>query len=518
MTVAGHHIPDGMVYVGGARPGDRSGSPCFIDPALEVARSNPDDAGVEMGYWPSYSQISPRCRLAYLRWLAGGKSGRGTDIGYVFLYFYGLERRMFVDGPDAREAAAIVAEVRRLRSIYGSNNSFQGYSGGFLNAAEVRAALVAGAGFEDFRPDLAAPAHSMPLALKLAIATRVAKDRPLTFELAIAGLFGLAPDALPFGEMVLEHARPQLLEMMRPRFEAACPLGFKLRARKDSRLRLLHRCATAGMEVELAASAGMGELCDPATLTWTKLIDLTAPAAAELQAFAKLVAYRPARAASLSAFAALPASLGPAAAGPTATAARDWLGQLPKPIARVGFAELARQALGESVAKWTLRHHRAVGDALAATAYGLEPHPAAGGIAIADDTPMFVFPDADAGRPRSSSYQAAAVGAEVAAAIAGVAPAARQSVQGGDRGCLRRARRASWGTGQSPGGGPELDPCRLRPGSARARPAPRRGAGDDQRMGVRPFRRAARRGRRAADSQRRASRPSPGGSRCGLSA
>ena len=40
-----------------------------------------------MGYWPSYSSISPEARAAYLGWLSTGKSDPQADIGYVFLYF-----------------------------------------------------------------------------------------------------------------------------------------------------------------------------------------------------------------------------------------------------------------------------------------------------------------------------------------------------------------------------------------------------------------------------------------------
>jgi hypothetical protein len=405
-----------------------SGAPCFIDPACEVARSDPDDAGAGMSYWPSYSSIGPRSRLAYLRWLAGGRADPKTNIGYVFLYFYGLERRLFIDRADRAEADVIVAEVARLRGIYGANNSFRGYSTGLLDTVRLRNRLDEGGAVDGFQPDLCGPLHVMPMDLKLAISARVAAGRALSFELAMAGLFGLEQGLLPFSYPVLAHARPQFLELMRPRFEAACPLGFKLAARKDSRLHLSHRCATADLVVDIVASTDGTSMPDPATLTWTKLIKLVEPVAAELEVFAKMKAYRPARVASLSAFTALPGGVTSVAAGPEAKAARDWLEQLPKPIAKVEFADLARRALGETSAKWTLWHHRAVGEALAATLYGIEPHPAKGGLSIADDTSMFVFRDPAAGWERTRAYLAAAVGAEVVAAVSRVDPATASAV------------------------------------------------------------------------------------------
>jgi hypothetical protein len=89
-----------------------------------------------MGYWPSYASIPPECRAAYLQWLLDGRRAPRAYIGYVFLYFYGLERRLLVDSqwsPAARaEHPALVREVERLLRIYGSNSSFNGYAGNLL--------------------------------------------------------------------------------------------------------------------------------------------------------------------------------------------------------------------------------------------------------------------------------------------------------------------------------------------------------------------------------------------------
>ena len=89
-----------------------------------------------MGYWPSYSTIAPACRAAYLQWLADGRHAPDAYIGYVFLYFYGLERRLLVDSQRSAAARAeretLVAEVGRLLRIYGTNGSFRGYAEGLL--------------------------------------------------------------------------------------------------------------------------------------------------------------------------------------------------------------------------------------------------------------------------------------------------------------------------------------------------------------------------------------------------
>ena len=137
VEVKGLTIP-GMVYVGENLP-DQSGyynDASLINPKLKVVNAEPWQHGEEIGYWASYSRIPAQCRGAYLKWHATERSEPETNIGYVFLFFYGLERRLFLDGREQRisepERQAIVDEVRRLLSIYGANRSFRGYASNLL--------------------------------------------------------------------------------------------------------------------------------------------------------------------------------------------------------------------------------------------------------------------------------------------------------------------------------------------------------------------------------------------------
>lgn len=138
VSVQGYDITSGLIYVGETLL-DTSGydnDACLINPKLKVSPAEPWDGGDEMGYWPQYSRIAAKCRGAYLKWLAGGRSEPKANIGYVFLFFYGLERKLFVDGQKdfvpAGERAEIVQEVNRLLKIYGGNRSFRGYASNLL--------------------------------------------------------------------------------------------------------------------------------------------------------------------------------------------------------------------------------------------------------------------------------------------------------------------------------------------------------------------------------------------------
>lgn len=138
ISVSDYSISDGMVYVGtGLSAPARYGIDCaLIDPELTVSKNNCDYRVRKMDYWPSYSEVSPEARGSYLKWLAEGKGDPEADIGYVFLYFYGLERRMIYDveySLGARnDVDAIQVEIERLLAIYGENRSFNIYANSLL--------------------------------------------------------------------------------------------------------------------------------------------------------------------------------------------------------------------------------------------------------------------------------------------------------------------------------------------------------------------------------------------------
>jgi len=99
VNVKGYDIPGGLIYVGSNLPDDYGydNDACLIDPKLKVSPAEPWEAGDQMGYWPKYDSIPAKCRGAYLKWLADGRMEPEAYIGYVFLFFYGLERRLFID-------------------------------------------------------------------------------------------------------------------------------------------------------------------------------------------------------------------------------------------------------------------------------------------------------------------------------------------------------------------------------------------------------------------------------------
>lgn len=77
-----------------------------------------------LNYWPSFTGLTPLQKGLFVKWLATGKKDSGIDIGYVFIYYYGLEYRALKEQQNLEE---ILFELIRLAKIY-DNHSFQNYS------------------------------------------------------------------------------------------------------------------------------------------------------------------------------------------------------------------------------------------------------------------------------------------------------------------------------------------------------------------------------------------------------
>jgi hypothetical protein len=137
IEIAGERIDDGMVYVGSRRADQvESLEPSFINQRLKVTRGAVNISNHLKGCSQNYRYLSSDARRAYLQWLSSGRKAPEANIGCVFLFFYGLERRALVDAIDDPSAATdipkIAIEVERLLSIYGGNISFKRYACSFL--------------------------------------------------------------------------------------------------------------------------------------------------------------------------------------------------------------------------------------------------------------------------------------------------------------------------------------------------------------------------------------------------
>jgi hypothetical protein len=120
-------IGSGQIRVEGSGPTE----PSTIYLRLPVRRPVDPAAVSRPSYYPSYAELTPEQRWVYLAWLCDVAAP--VNIGWVFLYYYGLERQLLT-GPF--EAA--LTEVVRLRQHH-SHSSFRSYTGrALLGAALMR--------------------------------------------------------------------------------------------------------------------------------------------------------------------------------------------------------------------------------------------------------------------------------------------------------------------------------------------------------------------------------------------
>lgn len=104
----------------------------FAEPSLIWTRL-PVQSNTELEtramYWPAYSRLNPETRYQYLRWLQD--ITQPTNLSYVFLYFYGLERHLLVGDYDGA-----VEEILRLVKHH-TQDSFRRYAASALTVASI---------------------------------------------------------------------------------------------------------------------------------------------------------------------------------------------------------------------------------------------------------------------------------------------------------------------------------------------------------------------------------------------
>ena len=153
VTVQGIILPDGMFYLG-SKLNALNGyniEPSLIDPKAQIAPSEADDTtDTRYNYYLSYSTIEPAVRRRYLEWLSSGRRASDIDAAFLFLFFYGLERRLVagliggkrkVEPADApikpEEERALRAEITRLMACY-DHASFQAHARELLEFLELK--------------------------------------------------------------------------------------------------------------------------------------------------------------------------------------------------------------------------------------------------------------------------------------------------------------------------------------------------------------------------------------------
>lgn len=366
-TVAGREI-GGMVYVG---PPPRVGGigeadNAFIDPAQSVAETGADFEGEGLHFWPNYATITPTARATYLDWLAGGRDDPRHHPGYVFLYFYGLERRVFVEQADTEERARIVAEVERLREAYGANRSVRRYLGAFLDAAKILEEPE-----EEPAPIFERTGYDIPALVLLAIGARAAAGVPLTSDWLLSWYLCHPETRL---RNAAERAFPEFRAYFQHLFDLRFPDGLPLRV-PERRLKLTYRAASGNFVADLTEI--IGDVPDIASLTepLATARELADEAAGGVDRFSRYLARNPNGRGTVEAHALLPEALWGLFPSAERDALESWAGER---IGQGGFVpveDLLTRMAGARPDKIGNRRLTDTADALARFGIGMAPDP-----------------------------------------------------------------------------------------------------------------------------------------------
>ena len=290
----------GMVYVDRA-PNRYRGEFAhgLIDPSLPVDAHPTDPEGAGLDYWPDYATISKRSRASYLEWLASGRSDAKYGVGYVFMYFYGLERRFFVDRPDSEERSALIAEVERLLQIYGSNRSIRGYFNNFLAAARFATSTEV-----EFPPAFD-PSWQTPISVQFMIGRQIRDRVPISADWMLSWYVTHPETSL---RTAAKRASREFQALFRIRFDERFSEGLKIGIPKR-RLSFSYQAAsgdfTASLDQLLEDIPDISRLTAPIT----KITPIVEKVTDELDRYSRYLGRNSDRRGTLRAHALLPSAL-----------------------------------------------------------------------------------------------------------------------------------------------------------------------------------------------------------------
>lgn len=410
-------VTSGLFYLGKSvpLPGGGSTDQYVINPNLHSKAVHADVSGQSMPYWPSYASISPAARMAFLDWMAEGRVGTEYGIGYVFIFFYGLEHRLFVEGaPDATQI--VIPEVERLLSIYGGNNSFRGYANNFL----LYGRIACGIPFSP--PQLSAernhsaeldPATRLYLGQKLSQSDKLSSHDALLWVLRQPDTYLRTPAVRCFDEFVA---------LWNIKFGEKFPDGFKVTVRKQS-IRFTYRAASGAFEIDIPGPHSTLPDVVSARQSLDPLKKIIQACTEEIEPFSRFIGKHADQRGSIEAASLLPSPLRTASTVAFRTAAERLSELMGERNTATTQCQNVLSAVGINCpehGKLTKLMHDRLSQALDVLDVAIEPDRRYGGAMAHLDDQVVIF-RADKGGPVDASkpaYQAKKVEVEVAALAA----------------------------------------------------------------------------------------------------
>lgn len=385
---AGLLIEDGMIYTS-QRTLAWPGEPSAIITSLSVGRiaAHPLE---NFGYYPSYDRISEGQRRCYLEWLCAGR--RDVDpaqrsLGYVFIFFYGLERRVLL---DRDRDPALLEEVLRLLQHYGTAHKSRSLRTYFLQFLHFAGWQLGTEIYRELWPQLLALDGDRPDedGLRFVLANLHQRGETLGWEVAYR--LALANQESRRSTVVM-RAQEKFLALFEQRFNEQFPGGLRVEAAKQEAF-VQYRSASGAMvqmtyehrqenpfELRIPNIAGLHRQFQALPAIWNSCVD-------DLSGYSRaLKSKRQGQDAALAAWQSLPPELRKIEDHPLKSAFTELLTSAPLEgdYTFVPTAMLATLAGVPERAKLTAAHSREVAELADGLGWQLAPDPRITGLPLA---------------------------------------------------------------------------------------------------------------------------------------
>jgi uncharacterized tellurite resistance protein B-like protein len=237
------YLISGMVYVSSDSPTwESEPSTIYLRQPVGTPLAS---SGRELPYWPSYANLLDEQRGLYLQWLAEERNtddSSSVETGYLFLFFYGIERRILIDGDTDPRLIEAVYGILQQYAQDGRSRSLASYLGDFLHYVSY------GWGKDYYGESIMSLVDICgekvsELAMTLILGNLYEREEPLDWSLALR----LAEShELSKRSVVVKRTGETFPTLFKKRFLEKYPAGLSLRAGKNPR-KVSYRAANASL-------------------------------------------------------------------------------------------------------------------------------------------------------------------------------------------------------------------------------------------------------------------------------
>lgn len=409
LQVRGFEIAHPMAYL--SSTGGAAIDPSEINRSLPVVKAPEVE---DLTYWPWYARMDPAQRHVYLDWLSSDRTKLPPGDGYLFVYYYGLERRALVDNTDHK---TVFKEVQRLRQVYEkhgpkrSRNSFMNYSSAFLWFLAA------------YKPDEISVKRIRRLAeltrvwneekLAAALAWCVSRAQPLPSWLA----FTVAEQSpLSQRSVVTKRVGDEFRVLFAKRYQEQFGEGLQLRTSKRER-HISYGPASAVIDhasLTVPNALGIPSQFKKLSAIWNSCID-------DLRKLSSVTRGKDDAPLTAKAWEAMPPELRSSVEHPHTSAVCDLIASSADDDGHVFVRadKLAHAIQLERGRRFTIGVSRAMAATVEHIGFALEPDPRLTGKSYRADTLIAVFPQAYEGEPDYKRYGGAACMMRLGLAVAG---------------------------------------------------------------------------------------------------